>query len=241
MKRTPAYLCVYSDLKASILTKKYEVGTLLPPEPELEQLYSVSRTTIRKAISMLLTDGYITVKQGYGTQVINRKTIQNLNVITSISQSLQKKGYTIGVKNTYVEKIRADAVLAHDFQVEEGCELICIHRLQLADDEPVTITKNYILASLVPDLEKYEGEIISLYEYLLKKYSLRYTDAKDTISAVNASFEEAVLLEIEPKTALMTIKRICFINDVVAEVDDVRIIADKYEFEIYMKGINPQT
>ena len=241
MKRTPAYLFVYSDLKAGILTKKYDIGTLLPPEPELEQLYSVSRTTIRKAISMLLSDGYITVKQGYGTQVINRKTSQNLNVITSISQSLQNKGYTIGVRNTFVEKIRADAVLAHDFQVEEGCELICIHRLQLADGEPVTITKNYILALLVPDFEKIQGEIVSLYDFLLNKYSLIYTYAKDTIRAVNASYEEAVLLGIEPKTALMTIKRICFINDVVAEVDDVRIIADKYEFEIYMKAISPQT
>ncbi|MBQ7383215.1 MAG: GntR family transcriptional regulator [Clostridia bacterium] len=238
MKRTPAYLRVYSDLKSRILSKKYDIGALLPPEPELEQLYGVSRTTVRKAIAMLMNDGYITVKQGYGTQVISRKVSQNLNVITSISQSLQKKGYTIGVKNTFVEKIRATAVLAHDFRVEEGCELICVHRLQLADGEPVAITKNYILASLVPDIEKNSEEIVSLYEYLLKNYSLRYTDAKDTISAISAGYEEAMLLGVEPKTALMTIKRICNINDVVAEVDDVRIVADKYEFEVYTKGKN---
>lgn len=211
---------------------------LLPPEPELEQLYGVSRTTVRKAIAMLLSDGYITVKQGYGTQVISRKVSQNLNLLTSISQSLRKKGYAIGVKNTFVEKLRANAVLAHDFHIEEGSELVCVHRIQLADGDPVAITKNYILASLVPDIEKKSEEIVSLYDYLLKNYSLRYTDAKDTISAISADYEEAVVLGIEPKTALMTIKRICYINDIVAEVDDVRIIADKYEFEIYMKGKN---
>ncbi len=241
MKKTPAYLRVYSDLKSSILSKKYDIGALLPPEPELEQLYGVSRTTVRKAIAMLLNDGYITVKQGYGTQVISRKVSQNLNVITSISQSLQKKGYEIGVKNTFIEKLRANSVLAHDFRVEEGCELICVHRLQLADGEPVAITKNYILASLVPDIDKKGEEIVSLYEYLLKNYSLGYTDAKDTISAISASYEEAMLLGVEPKTALMTIKRICNINETVAEVDDVRIIADKYEFEVYTKGNSVQT
>lgn len=236
MKRTPAYSNVYSDIKAAIMSKKYEIGALLPPEPELEQMYGVSRTTIRKAIAMLLSEGYITVKQGYGTQVVSRKVSQNLNVITSISQSLRERGHTIGVRCTFVEKIPAKGVLAHDFSVEEGTELICVHRIQLADGEPVAITKNYILASLVPGLESEGVEIVSLYQYLLKQYNLVYTHAKDTISAINASYEEATLLSVEPKTALMTIKRRCFMGDVVAEVDDVKIVADKYEFDIYMKG-----
>lgn len=241
MKTPPAYLTVYSDLKKMILSKKYDIGMLLPSEPELERIYSVSRTTVRKAISLLTNDGYITVKQGHGTQVISRKVSQNLNILTSISQTLKNKGYDIGVKNTFIEKIKMDESLSNDFHVQNETEAVCIHRIQLADASPVAIAKNYIIASLVPNIEKDNKEIISLYEYLSDKYNISYTDAKDTISAVNASYEEAQLLDIEPKTALITIKRKCFINENVAEIDILKIVADKYEFQVYMKGIQVGT
>ena len=65
-----AYQRVYEALKSQIETAKYPTGTLLPPEPELEKLFSVSRTTIRKAVSMLAEEGYVYVKQGKGTSVL---------------------------------------------------------------------------------------------------------------------------------------------------------------------------
>jgi len=52
--------------------KGYPVGTLLPPEPELERIYSVSRTTVRRAIAKLSEEGYVQVRQGYGTMVLKK-------------------------------------------------------------------------------------------------------------------------------------------------------------------------
>ena len=40
------------------------------------------------------------------------------------------------------------------------------------------------------------------------------------------------MLQIEPGRALITIRRVCYSGNVPIEVDDVKIIADKYEFEI---------
>ncbi|WMJ22338.1 GntR family transcriptional regulator [Paludicola sp. MB14-C6] len=238
MKKQPAYLKIYQSLKQGIMDKTYPVGTLFPPEPQLESEFKVSRTTIRKAIDLLVKDGYIVVKQGYGTQVISQKTMQNLNRLTSVSQTLKNRGFDIGVKTTYIEKIKSDIDLSNEFEIQLNTDLICISRIQLANGFPVAIAKNYILAELVPEIEKSKSKIMSLYKFLKDKYNIEFTSAKDILSACNSSFEDSNLLEIEPKTALITIKRKCYINNQIAELDLVKIIADKYEFEVYMNNQN---
>ena len=49
-EKTPAYIRVYSALKGKILDGEYGIGDLMPPEPELERMFLVSRTTVRKAV-----------------------------------------------------------------------------------------------------------------------------------------------------------------------------------------------
>lgn len=59
---------VTADLQAMIFSK-YNPGDRLPVENELAQLFSVSRITIREAVSKLSTMGVLDVRQGDGTFV----------------------------------------------------------------------------------------------------------------------------------------------------------------------------
>jgi len=236
VKREPSYFTVYRDLKIKITSGEYAIGYIIPPEPQLEKIYSVSRTTVRKAISMLVSDGYISVKQGHGTEVIrDKKSKQNLNVFSSVSQTLKKKGYVIGSKSTFVEKIKIPKNIAAEMDEKPDRDIVVVHRIQTADGNPVSITTNYILEELVPGMENKGEEIVALYEYLEKTYGIEYTNTKDVISAATATYEEAALLGVKPGTALLVIKRLCYINNIIAEVDLVRILADKYEFEVNMR------
>lgn len=56
-KSTAAYLVVYETLKGRIIDEQYPVDSLLPPEPVLEKLFGVSRTTVRRAVEMLSREG----------------------------------------------------------------------------------------------------------------------------------------------------------------------------------------
>ena len=47
------YQRVHDEILQALKDNVYPVGTLLPPEPELERIYSVSRTTVRRAIAKL--------------------------------------------------------------------------------------------------------------------------------------------------------------------------------------------
>ncbi|MBR5295327.1 MAG: GntR family transcriptional regulator, partial [Clostridia bacterium] len=105
----PAYMQVYTALKDAINKKIYDAGDILPPEPELEKKFGFSRTTIRKAVDMLAREGYISVRQGSGTRVLNRKAVQNLNGFTSVSESIAAKGFRVGLKSCFLEICPADA------------------------------------------------------------------------------------------------------------------------------------
>lgn len=235
----PEYMRVHSAIKEQIVSKKYDVGAILPTEPELEKEFGVSRTTIRKATDMLAREGYISIRQGFGTQVISRKAVQNLNRFTSISESLAQKGKQIGLKSCYIEQIGAPKKIAELLGLAPGTPLICIHRIKTADGAPISITENYIPAHNVPGLEQ-QGDIPHLYQFLKERYGITYTGSRDIISACSASFEQAFMLGIEPKTALLSVRRVCFVGSKPAEVDTVHIIAELYEYEVFVgTGLQP--
>ena len=69
VKRDPLSKQVSDQLERMIESGQYEVGQRIPTEPELMEMFSVSRNTIREAIKSLTWSGVLDVKQGDGTYV----------------------------------------------------------------------------------------------------------------------------------------------------------------------------
>ena len=98
MKNIPAYKIVYSSLKQSIRDGSLPPGSFLPTETELCKQFNVSKTTIRKAISLLAQEGHIRVTQGRGTEVLDSSTTQKLNTVSSFTETLVQKGYSVSTR-----------------------------------------------------------------------------------------------------------------------------------------------
>jgi GntR family transcriptional repressor for pyruvate dehydrogenase complex len=56
---------------SSLILEKYPPGSKIPTEPELAEMFSVSRTTIREAIKLLCSQGVLEIRRGAGTFVRN--------------------------------------------------------------------------------------------------------------------------------------------------------------------------
>lgn len=63
------YYQVAENIKKNIDNGTWPRGSRLPSEPELSELFSVSRSTVRQAISTLVEEGLLLRKQGSGTYV----------------------------------------------------------------------------------------------------------------------------------------------------------------------------
>lgn len=66
----PLYQQLFTLLKQKIVSGTIPVGTKLPGEDEIVDLYNVSRTTVRQAIESLVQEGLVCKQQGRGTFVI---------------------------------------------------------------------------------------------------------------------------------------------------------------------------
>lgn len=235
-KNEPAYIKVYQELKSEILKGVYPINSFLPKESSLEAIFDVSRTTIRKAVKLLSQEKIVEVRQGSGTRVCDFKAKQDYNKVTSVTESLQKRGYTVSTGSMMIDIIEAVDTLAEELDIKAGTKVVRVQRLQLADDNPVTLMENYIPYSIVPDIESYEGKFTAFYQFLESVYGIVIDSTKDRISAASATFMESQILKIKPKDALLVIHRICYCENKPICVDHVRIIGSQYEVEISGKG-----
>ncbi len=236
MARTPAYRMVYQAIKRQIREKKYPVGSLLPTEGELEQEFSVSRTTVRRAIGLLASDGYIKVTQGRGTEVLDRSTFQNLNHISSITESLTTKGYTVTSREMDIRRVRVAGQTAKMLQLGEGDEAYLVQRLQYADDVPIALMTNYLRVEQVPGLERFVGQFSGLYAFLEKQYGIVIKEATEYLSATTADFCEAKLLRVDVGAPLLCSRRISCTEAGVFEYSVNKIVAEHYEYCVHLKG-----
>ncbi len=234
--KIPAYARVYNALKARILESDYAVGELLPPEPELEKQFGVSRTTVRKAVENLSREGFVLAQQGRGTQVLDFSTRQNLNEVTSLSETLERKGFTVVPKSMYIDRVAASAKLAKELEVEVGAPVVRVQRIQLADGKPIAIMHNYLRAEMVPGMENDSGKFHRLYDYLETRHGIVIDSAYDRITAKAASFTEAEMLQVSVGSALIYLIRNCFSAGKPVCADHCSIIGGRYDFEIRMQG-----
>lgn len=236
MGRIPAYKAMHDHLKNEIKSGKYPIGELLPTEAELEKSFQVSRTTVRQAMGLLEKEGLVEIKQGRGTIVLDYKTRQDLNKVTSVTESLRRRGYEVRTKSMDIDQIPAEELLAKDLGTVQGSPVARVQRIQLADEKPVVVMKNYIPCDLVPGIQQYIGHFSALYQFLEEQYQIEIDAAKDKITAKPADFTESEMLGVPIGTVLLCIHRVCFQNGRAVCVDDVSILGSQYELEITMNG-----
>lgn len=72
-KRKFLYKVVYDGLKKAILEGQYKSGDLLPSENQIADDYTVDRTTVRKALQLLVEEKLVEKRPGKGSVVTGRK------------------------------------------------------------------------------------------------------------------------------------------------------------------------
>ena len=82
--------------------------------------------------------------------VMDIRTTQNYNQVTSVTESLRKRGYDVTTGSMMIDVIPASRDIAADLFIPEGTPVARIQRLQLADGRPVTLMENYIEYAKVP-------------------------------------------------------------------------------------------
>ncbi|MGV8050807.1 MAG: GntR family transcriptional regulator [Anaerolineaceae bacterium] len=65
----PTYFKIYQDLKLSIFTGEFEKGSKIIAIDDLAKNYGVASETMRKSINLLVAEGLLVKKKGFGTLI----------------------------------------------------------------------------------------------------------------------------------------------------------------------------
>lgn len=178
------YELIYQDLKKKIESDEFPYQKLLPPENSLIQLYDCSRNTVRRAISKLVTDGYVQTLQGKGVRNIYRpieQTAFTIGEIESFRESALRNRQASQTKVLLFLEITADSSLATRSGFPVGSQLYYIQRLHYLDGKPLILNHNYFLKDVVPGLTP-EIAKNSIYHYLENTLHMTIVNSKRTMT-----------------------------------------------------------
>jgi GntR family transcriptional regulator len=226
--RLPKYYQVKRQLLD--LTAAMEAGSPVPPERELARHYGTSRTTVRQALAELVVEGRLLRMQGKGTFVAKPKVAQSLE-LASYTEGMRAHGLHPQTKILDIGYVTADDQLASLLSVRPGGRALRIHRLRLADGEPMSIDTSHLPARRFPGLRKELARHRSLYETLRTAYAIQLAEAEETIETVLADPQDARLLGVDPGLPLLLLSRHAFdVNGEPVEWAQSWYRGDRYKF-----------
>ena len=201
----------YYQVKRQVLdlTRAMAPGTPVPPERELAQRYVTSRTTVRQALAELVIEGRLLRMQGKGTFVAMPKVAQMLE-LSSYTEGMRAQGLHPQTNILDTSYIGADDELAALLAVRPGSRVLRIHRLRLADGEPMSVDASHLSARRFPGLRRSLERHPSLYEALSTDYGVEIAEAQETIETGLADPRDARLLGVDVGMPLLLLSRHSF-------------------------------
>ncbi|WP_318767310.1 trehalose operon repressor [Lactiplantibacillus carotarum] len=229
---------VYDDLMQKIDREVYKLGTYLPSENQLCELYGISRETGRKALAALAENGYIQKIRGKGSLVIEHRQYEfPVSGIVSYKELAQKLNVTT---ENVVYSYDSNATLPVAAFASLGVELTevpvtAIKRVRVIDHEPDIIDKDYILKSVVPEVPERAAKD-SLYAYFEDELGLEIGYATKEITMEPANAEDREQLRLDEGAYMAVVRSVTSLTDARAfQFTESRHRADKFRFRDFAR------
>jgi len=198
---SPLYYQAKQIIKEKIENGEYAFGDTLLSEAKFQEIYDISRTTIRQAINELVNEGYLKRARGKGTVVIFEKVNENLNKIISLSDEMKMKGISFNTKYCKISLEKSSKVISKNLMITDAEEIYKLVRLRYVKNSPFVYTVTYLnkILDLSLNSEEYRE---SLYRFLEEKYNIKISKGKETFEAVGADEQVSKYLDIKIATSV---------------------------------------
>ena len=208
------YKKVYQDIKKKIEDQVWSTGQALPTENELMEIYSYSKDTIRKALSLLEMDGYIQKKQGKSSIVIEHGLMkeQYLAEIKTAGELNKRSKHQIQTELTSLYIVQGQDDLMSTFEVDDKVDFYRVSRVRLIDGERLEYEISYFDRRVVPYLSKEIAES-SIYRYLEEELKLTISHSRREISFRFANKEEKQLMDLADYEMVVVVTSVTYLSN----------------------------
>ncbi|EPY2291065.1 trehalose operon repressor [Clostridium sporogenes] len=225
------YLTIYNEISNKIENNKIQSGEKLSSENEMMQEYNVSRDTIRKALNLLESNGYIQKVKGKGSFVID---INKFDFPVSGLTSFKELSTKMGVEsNTLVKELKLmkpDNFLMKQLNLSKNDDVWKVIRVREINNKKIILDKDFFNKKYVPLLTKDICEN-SIYEYLENELGLKISFAKKEITVQQATEEDKSYLDFENYNMIVVVKNYIYLDDMsLFQYTESRHRPDRFKF-----------
>lgn len=206
-KNLPKYERAYQVILERLKAGRYPVGGRMPTEGELADQFGVSRVTIRRALDMLVQDGYVESRQGSGYRVITLSPASD-TCLTSFTDAMLRAGHEPTTRLLSLQTFAAGAPELASLPAEmQGRRVTRVSRLRLVDGTPRMLVNTFAPAALLRNADARDfpetGPGQSILRILGERFKLEWSAACEDISPVIADAGMAAVFAIAPGSPLL--------------------------------------
>ena len=173
VKEPPQYRKLYEQLRALIEDGTYNHGDLLPSENELCAAHHLTRPTVRRALDMLVNEGFIMRHQGKGSIVMGKPKGIGILTLTSTTSAIGQENLTTLIIEKPQIRSWSDAFGFEISAKEKSLGCIYMERLRLINDVPIFFDITMIPNLNLPRFTSRKFENRSLFKILRKHYQVQ--------------------------------------------------------------------
>ncbi|MGN0070723.1 MAG: GntR family transcriptional regulator [Atopobiaceae bacterium] len=195
---------IKDDLLAKIRDGTYPEGSTIPTEIELAKSYGVSRPTVRQALQILASEGFLEKRRKRGTVVTHPKVDQRgfSMGLASFEDAMRMAGRMPRTQVLTFRREKADKTVREKLELAQDDEVYKLVRLRYADDQPNVFVESYIPCTPYPGLDAYDFNRKSLYA-AMDECGHQVMSARRHLEAIKAEGATAALLDVEPGDPLI--------------------------------------
>jgi len=200
----PLYLKVANEIKDMIYQGTLKPGDMLPSEYELATEFKMSRTTIRKGLSILLSEDYIISVPGKGYFV---KEADVDRYILFFNERSCIENYSGQPKLLKVDIIKANNEIAFQLELKKEKRVIIVQWLHYADNRPAAYDVKYLPYDRGKPIVEEEIKYATLPEMFAKHTSLFAINKVLKIITTKPSPEIKKVLQLEENCPVILVEQ----------------------------------
>lgn len=232
----PLYKRVKRSIVKGLARGEWKPGEPIPTERKLASRYDVGIATVRAAVGELVAAGVLVRMQGKGTFVAEHdesRIYRYFHVTRNDGGKELPRSELVWLRRNIATPEQADILRLPrneaQMAVYELRNVLCIF------GDPVVVSDITVPATMFPDLS--EGVIMdegqTLYAVYQKAYGISIIGTREQLSAAIAGESIARLLNLEPGTAVLEMRRTAYTyNATPVELRSSFIRTDKYHYLI---------
>lgn len=198
----PIYYQLFKYIEKQIRVGKLSPGDAIPTEMEFAERFDISRMTVRRAISELVSAGMVYAQKGKGTFVAKPKLDNVVFDLNNFYSEVEQKGMEHQTKLLEARIIKADQVLARRMGIAVNTKCLMFRIVTTANGEPLVYEVRYtVYAKKKPILES------ELKDASLSNLAAAHSDtvpsrSKKILMASKTIDEESKVLGVKPDTSV---------------------------------------